>query len=792
MARPAASRCRQSLRSAALASLCMLVGYGMPAFAEPVVLERSNGPNIVLAEGPGMTDAAQDLYLEVILNQVHTRRVMHVAVDAQNRLYAWPQNLREIGLHLAGWPQDRYLGLDGLADIDAHYDAARQQLHLDAAGARLNLRRQSINTVTPQLWTATADPGVLLNYDVYASHDARSALAAATALRAFGVTGVLESTGLSRFIEGGDSHGYIRLDTAWTLHSQADLWTFTAGDFVSAALPWTRPTRLGGIQLRRDFSLQPGLITYPIPQFFGEAALPSAIELYVDGVRRYRGEVLPGPFALTTPPSINGAGQARLVMIDALGRSQVMQFDFYNADRLLRAGLSDYAVELGSVRRDYGNDSFAYRSGVAASAGLRHGLRDWLTLEAHAEGEDGLVAGGVGALLRVGRLGTLHGAYAHSSGHGDGGLLSLGYNRTAGGYTADYSLLRTHDDYRDLASVGGRAPPQRAERALLGASAGTAGQLSLSYTRLDTAEEGRFRSIGLNYSVTAAPRLSLFIGVSRALDGEAVTDAFAGLTLSLGRRLSVGTNAGRNGGGTRYGSYASQPVPSDGGGGWALRSQHGEGSDRYQGEAGYRADRAEWRAGADLRDGQDSVYAGVGGAVVLMQRDLFLARSVSDGFALVSTDGVAGVPVLLENREIGRTDARGHYLLTGLNAWQPNRIAVDPLHLPAQIQFDRERIQAVPADRAGIIAHFGMRETRAALLILHDAQGRPIPLGSRVLHADGGSAVVGYDGQTYLENLHAMNRIDVLRTEGSSCTIRFAWRRSTDGIAVIGPLACAE
>jgi hypothetical protein len=107
MARPAASRCRQSLRSAALASLCMLVGYGMPAFAEPVVLERSNGPNIVLAEGPGMTDAAQDLYLEVILNQVHTRRVMHVAVDAQNRLYAWPQNLREIGLHLAGWPQDR-------------------------------------------------------------------------------------------------------------------------------------------------------------------------------------------------------------------------------------------------------------------------------------------------------------------------------------------------------------------------------------------------------------------------------------------------------------------------------------------------------------------------------------------------------------------------------------------------------------------------------------------------------------------------------------------------------------
>lgn len=790
MARSAVSRCRHLLRNAALASLSLVAVSAAPAMAEPIAPTAE--PNIVLTEGPGMVEAEQDLYLEVILNQVHTHRVLHAAVDGQNRLYVWAANLREIGLHVPEEPQDRYVDLHEMADIQARYDAARQQLFLDAGGTRLNLRRQTINTLSSQLWTATAHPGALLNYGLHASHDTRSALAAATALRAFGIRGVLESTGLSRFAEGGDNRGYVRLDTAWTLHAQADLWTFTAGDFVSGALPWTRPTRLGGIQLRRNFGLQPGLITYPIPQFFGEAALPSAIELYVDGVRRYRGEVLPGPFALATPPSINGAGQAQLVIIDALGRSQVTQFDFYNADRLLRQGLSDYSFELGSVRRDYGNDSFAYRSGAAASASLRHGLRDWLTLEAHAEGEDGLAAGGAGALLGVGRLGTLRGAYAHSSGQGNGGLFSLGYNWTAGGYTADYSLLGTHDDYRDLASVDGRPPPRRAERALLGGSAGAAGQLSLSYTRLDTVEEGRFRSIGLHYSVTAVPRLSLFISVSRDLDAEHDIGAFAGLSLSLDQRLSVGANASRSNGSERYGSYAGQPVPSDGGGGWVLRSQHGNGGDLYQGEVGYRADRAEWRAGANLRDGQDSVYAGVGGAVVLMQSDLFLARSVSDGFALVSTDGVAGVPVLLENREIGRTDARGHYLLTGLNAWQPNRIAVDPLHLPVQVQFDRERIEAVPADRAGVIARFGMRETRAALLILHDAQGQPIPLGSRVLFGDSGVAVVGYDGQAYLEDLQARNRIDVLRDNAPACSLHFAYAASTRDIPVVGPLRCAE
>src|SRR5690606_14884501 len=138
---------------------------------------------------------------------------------------------------------------------------------------------------------------------------------------------------------------------------------------------------------------------------------------------------------------------------------------------------------------------------------------------------------------------------------------------------------------------------------------------------------------------------------------------------------------------------------------------------------------------------------------------LFAARQVDQGFALVSTGGVADVPVLLENRPIGRTDAGGHYLLTGLNAWQPNQVSIDPLHLPPQVQFDRSRVQAVPSERAGVVAEFGLRVVRAASLILHDERGRPIPLGRRVLYDNAGAAVVGYDGQTYLEDLQPMNHI---------------------------------
>src|SRR3546814_8802438 len=65
---------------------------------------------------------------------------------------------------------------------------------------------------------------------------------------------------------------YTRLDSTWSWSSQQQLWTLNVGDFIRGNLAWSRPTRMAGVQWRRDFGLQPQLLTDPIPQFFGEAA----------------------------------------------------------------------------------------------------------------------------------------------------------------------------------------------------------------------------------------------------------------------------------------------------------------------------------------------------------------------------------------------------------------------------------------------------------------------------------------------------------------------------------------
>jgi outer membrane usher protein len=85
---------------------------------------------------------------------------------------------------------------------------------------------------------------------------------------------------------------------------------------------------------------------------------------------------------------------------------------------------------------------------------------------------------------------------------------------------------------------------------------------------------------------------------------------------------------------------------------------------------------------------------------------------------------------------------------------------------------------------------FGLRESRTALLILHDSDNRPLPVGSLVMRDGQPLAVVGFDGQSYLENLGSRNRITVVPGEQAECVVRFDYPAASTGIPMIGPLRC--
>src|SRR5690606_34905382 len=116
----------------------------------------------------------------------------------------------------------------------------------------------------------------------------------------------------------------IRLDSTWQLDFPERMLSLTVGDNVTGALSWTRPTRVGGIRLARNFSLQPYRVVTPLVSFTGESVLPSSVDLMINGIRQSREQVLPGQFQIDTAPTLNGAGQAQVVITDINGRSQVV------------------------------------------------------------------------------------------------------------------------------------------------------------------------------------------------------------------------------------------------------------------------------------------------------------------------------------------------------------------------------------------------------------------------------------------------------------------------------------
>jgi outer membrane usher protein len=748
----------------------------------------------VIADAGG-AGAGEVLYLEVVINGNETHKLA-AFTRVDGKLRAGADTLRQLGFRL---PEASVasIELDGLPGVGYHYDESRQRLEITAGERAIDLERNVLNAPPSPVPQPSASAGLLLNYDLYGTRDdaSNTGLSTYTELRAFGGFGVVSNTWLSRLADspGSDtSSDSARLDTTWTRAFVDSATVLRVGDAISGSLTWSRATRYGGIQLQRDFALQPDLITFPIPQFLGQAAVPSTVELYVNGLRRYSGDTPAGPFQLGTVPIVNGAGTAQVVLTDALGRQTTYDFPFYTSSQLLKQGLDDYSIDFGFVRRNYGVSSFDYGSDPAASGVYRRGMTDWFTAEAHAETIDGLANGGAGGVMQIGENGVLTGSAAYSSWHGrDGQQAELGYSWRNTWLNLGFDSLRTFGDYRDVASSYGPPPAKRTDRALVGITYAPVGSFGANYIELTYPGQPRSRYASAFYFRSFGSRYSLSFNLNQNLEDHRDRTAFVGLSVSFGQE-TASLSAQHDSRGNFAAVDVSRPISPDGGYGWHVRAQEGQGLDGGQAEFGYRGDRAQTLVGAETLDGNTLGYAELTGALVFMDSHLFTARRIDDAFALVAT-GVPDVPVTLENRVVGNTDSNGDLLITPLNAYQKNRVAIDPMLLPPDAHIERVDDEIVPADRAGVLVSFRVEPVQAASVLLHGADGEAIALGSAVeLNGDASAgALTGYDGAVYLEKLKPHNTL-VVHAPAGDCRVRFDYRYEAGQVPSIGPLVCSK
>uniref|UniRef100_UPI0028A5FBD5 fimbria/pilus outer membrane usher protein n=1 Tax=Pseudomonas soli TaxID=1306993 RepID=UPI0028A5FBD5 len=735
--------------------------------------------------------------LDLLVNQVAKAELVPVQQRA-GRLYLASEVLREAGVRLPGEPQGE-VALDDIPGLHSDYDSQNQRLLLQVPPAWLPDQQVGDRNLYPAS-DARSSFGALLNYDAYLNDtdEGGSYLAAWNELRLFDDWGTFSTTGQWRQSFNGAQaqgrQGFLRYDSTFRYTDEQRLLTYEAGDLVTGALPWTTSVRVGGLQLSRDFGARPDLVTYPLPAFAGEAAVPTSLDLFINGYKSSSTELQPGPYTLTNVPFINGAGEAVVVTTDALGRQVSTTLPFYVTSSLLAKGLSDFSVAAGSLRRDYAVRDFAYGPGVA-SATLRHGLSDYFTVETHAESAESLMLGGLGGNLRLGTFGVLNAAVTQSRFEGDTGQqLALGYQYNSRRIGFNYQRVQRHGDYADLSRVDSPYTrlSQRSEQATLSLNLDSYGSLGAGYFDVRAGDGTRTRLINLSWSKPLWRNSSLYLSANREVgDSQWAVQAQLVIPFDLHGTLAFSAERGKDGQDLQRVNY-SQAVPVGGGLGYNLGYATGGNRDDYrQADLTWRLQSVQLQVGAYGSSGEMTRWADASGSLVLMDAGLFAANRIDDAFVVVSTSGYADVPVRYENQQIGRTDRNGHLLVPYSSGYYRGKYEIDPMDLPADVLAPQVEQRVAVRRGSGYLLEFPLKRVMAASLVLVDGNQQELKLGSRVRHQESGvEAVVGWDGLVYLENLAPHNRLQVDKADGGQCQVAFDLPEGEGPIPLIGPLVC--
>lgn len=745
--------------------------------------------------------------LALVVNHYETGQVVPVTRRG-GAFYLSGADLLRAGLPPEHVPSGE-VNLSSLAQVQTEYDSNGQRLLLTVPREWVSSRIIPFGGQTAQN-KPHYGRGALLNYDLYTSHSEHTGGQAALwhEFRYFNENGSFSSTGYVRenFTGGsGQQEGYVRYDTTLMITDEEDATTFMAGDVISDALSWSSSVRMGGISYGRDFSLRPDLVTWPLPEFSGEAAVPTSVDLFINGYRSGSTRLQPGPFTLTNLPYINGAGDAVLVTTDALGRQVSTTLPFYVTSDLLSTGLSDGAITLGSLRRNYGIKNFDY--GPAAGSGsYRYGVTDWLTLEGHGEAAEDLALGGAGAVVKIGRFGVVNSSYSRSRMRDDeGGQIGWGYQYSTSefsittqhtrrdrgfGNLALYDQQTVYDENNEPVATLSRNTDQYA----ITFNMGDYGNIGAAWIGVESFDDQKTELLNLSWSRNLWGSSSIYLAASRDQQRDDWTVAMS-LQVPLGERDSAAVTFENtpDAGSTQRINY-NHSMPTDGGFSWNMAwANQSRFRDYQQATLGWRNNNIELQGGGYGEEGMMTWWGEAMGSLVLMDGELFAANKINDAFVVISTDGQPDVPVSYENQPVGRTNRNGYLLVSGVSAYYPASYSINTLNLPADTRLKETERRVAIRRHSGYLVDFPMEQERVASVILHDASGLPVPVGSQVRRPSSPVAVVGYDGLAWLENLHDINALEVTTPDGKRCYATLTvGANPAHKLQTYGPLLCRE
>lgn len=455
-----------------------------------------------------------------------------------------------------------------------------------------------------------------------------------------------------------------------------------------------------GLQYRKDYTLDPNHLSNPYLSVNGTANTKSIADLYINSRQIGSIPINAGPYTFSNlTAGQTSANQVEVVLKDMNGNIlSVQNVSLIGEPYNLRKGENNYDYDLGLVRNGYGGLGYYVADGTYA-----YGITNNLTVEGHAEATQGQtrISGNITYATPIGTF-----QYGAAIGKGEH-LQKFQDNYQNGNLYGNVSIIRS-SNFHIFGNTSLFIPNQTL--------------LTVGYDFFNT-------SVGLSVVKYGYQQEKDVLTLSRNFYNTNVSLSLTkqgnDKTIFLMLNIPLGSNSSDWRSNSSYTNSSSQGTTTDlnlsrtGGqyNDWntgldyqTTNSNHSiNGTFQYNSQYG----QASFNGYSSASSNQYTLdYTGS----LVFDHGIIPSQSIYQGYALVSTNGTADIPVSVNNQELAKTNSDGYAIVPNTYSNMDNNIAVITKDLPPNIEVDDSAYDVSPQKYFKAEVNFDVKKNPVLLM----------------------------------------------------------------------------
>jgi len=557
--------------------------------------------------------------------------------------------------------------------------------------------------------------------------------------------------GSSTFTEHTDP-AWVRGDLRLVRDAPDQALRYVIGDLSVPLSGYQSSRPLLGVAVARNFSLQPYRVTRPVSQFEFFLETPSQVEVFINGLLVQTLQLPAGRQDIRDLPLSGGINDVQLIITDAVGRVQRLEFPAAVASELLSTGLKQFAYSFGFPSQTE-NGSYSYSwDQPTLSLAYRQGLSNTLTMGGYFQGDPKQqLLGWEGAWATpYGNLGW-DAAFSHASEMGTDYAFRLRYEYLKlGGNNLSQRTLRlalehqgarftTLDELTARSTFGWDLSANYSQKLFANISSNLG--FDYQFGRSDVVDTYGM-SLGLSKAFGNGLGVNLNLSYRKNDTGNDEQRAFLNLFYLLPRRrqsITASTDIHSTGSPTNQVTWNYNSRRTIGGINAAVGALLGSNNYGITGRLDYTGYRftTNLSHNFNLSGGENESVGNLtrltfGTALVFADGHFGWSRPVNNSFALIVPNQNLRGQIIGINPSGGgytaRADSLGSAVVPDLSSYYVSSLRIDAPDLPLGYDLGGEVYNLLPSYRSGTLIRIGTEATVFVRGILINANGEPIAL----------------------------------------------------------------